>query len=223
MPPADSTSTPPTSTNGNGNLGKWVVLGCGGCLGLMVLMAIALTALINRTLKFAVGPDQVDTDNQDLFTYALPGESQGIFAMDMFGMQVTQVASTDSPPSVLLTMGKLPRYLQDRETREAFIKEFQNSVTVEGNYQLAEQRVEERTLCDQPVSVMLQSGRFEVATEDTTGSTPGDSAEGAKAYDAASLLTFVEYNNSARFVWVLAHGDTPQATADQVFATLDCR
>ncbi len=56
--------------------------------------------------------------------------------------------------------------------------------------------------------MLLQSGSFQ---------------DGGSTYDAASLLTFVDYNNTARFVWLLAHGDTPIAIADGVFATLDCR
>ncbi|PZO43213.1 MAG: hypothetical protein DCF17_06120 [Shackletoniella antarctica] len=205
MAQADSTSPQPKS---NAATAKWLALGCGGCLGVTVLVGLALAFLINRTMRFAFGPDQTKASSEELFAYALPGESQGTFNMDMLGMQVIQVASTDSPPSVLLTMGKLPRYLQDRETRETFIEGFQESVTVEGTYQLAEQRVEERTLCGQPVSVLLQSGSFQ---------------EGGTTYDAVSLLTFVDHNDTARFVWLLAHGDMPEAIADGVFATLDCR
>lgn len=204
MPPSDP--TPPTPARGD-NTVKWVLAGCGGCLGLMVLAGLALAIFINRTLRFAVGPDQKPADGQALFTYAIPGESQGIFDLGLFGMQVTQVASTDSPPSVLLTMGQLPRYLQSGEAQRTFIEQFQENVEVEGTYQFSEQRVEERTLCDQPVSVVMQVGQFE---------------EGSATYRAASLLTFVEYNNTTRFVWVLTHGDQPEATADQVFASLDC-
>ncbi|MEO1068528.1 MAG: hypothetical protein AAFW95_05330 [Cyanobacteria bacterium J06638_6] len=190
------------------NIGKWVALGCGGCLGITVLAGIALTILLSRMVRFAVGPDHSPADRQELFVYNLPGESQNIFAMDLLGLEMTQVASTDSPPSVLLTMGKLPRYLQDQAARDRFISQFQERVTVEGSYQLGEQWVEDRTLCGQPVSVLLQSGRFE---------------QGTNAYDAASLVAFVDYDDTVRFVWLLTHGDTPAATADQVFNSLDCR
>ncbi|HSM80961.1 MAG TPA: hypothetical protein VLS96_04705 [Nodosilinea sp.] len=204
MTQADPTPSPPPS---GGSPLKWIALGCGGCLGLTVLAVVGLAVWVSRSVQFGVGPEQVEADNQELFTYALPGESRGIFNMGVLGMRVIQVASTDSPPSVLLTMGQLPSYLQGRDAQETFVEQFQESLAVEGNYQLAEQRVEERSLCGQPVSVLVQSGRFE---------------EGATTYDAASLLTFVEHDNSARFVWLLAHGDTPEATADQVFASLDC-
>lgn len=198
---------PPTPSSG-GNTAKWVALGCGGCLGVTVLAALALAFFINRTMRFAVGPDQGAADSQELFTYTIPGESQTIFNMGMFGMQMIQVANTDSPPSVLLTMGQLPSYLKGNDAQQSFVEEFQDSITTQGSYKLTEQRVEERTLCDQPVSVVIQTGSFE---------------DGPTTYNAASLLTFVEHNNDARFVWVLAHGDAPQTTADQVFATLDCR
>ncbi|PSR16132.1 hypothetical protein C8255_19400 [filamentous cyanobacterium CCP3] len=205
MSQSDFTSPPPAK---GGNTAKWIAAGCGGCLGLTVLAGLALAFFINRTLRFAVGPDQNLGETEELFTYAIPGESQSIFNLGMFGLQVIQVASTDSPPSVLLTMGQLPSYLQGEEAQQTFIEQFQDSATVEGSYEFSEQQVDERTLCGQPVSVVMQSGRFQ---------------DGTTTYDAASLLTFVEYNNNARFIWVLAHGKTPQATADQVFATLDCR
>ncbi|WP_156119886.1 hypothetical protein [Leptolyngbya sp. KIOST-1] len=199
---------PPGPPPSGGGTVKWLLAGCGGCLGLTVLAGLALAFFLDRTLRFAVGPDQGSAPTEALFTYAIPGESQTIFSMGLLGLQVSQVASTDSPPSVLLTMGQLPSYLRDQEAQQAFVDQFQTSTELEGNYQLSEQRIESRTLCDQPVSVVMQSGRF---------------GDGDTSYEAASLLTFVEYNNDARFVWVLAHGDTPQATAEQVFTSLDCR
>ncbi|MBD1875272.1 hypothetical protein H6F75_17460 [Nodosilinea sp. FACHB-131] len=200
-------SEPPTPSDGS-NAVKWVALGCVGCFGVPVLAGLVTALVIGGTTQFSAGPDQGSAENQELFTYTIPGETQTILNMGMLGMQMVQVANTDSPPSVLLTMGQLPSYLKGSNAQQSFVEEFQNSITTEGNYQLTEQRVEERTLCDQPVSVVIQTGSFE---------------DGPTTYNAASLLTFVEHNNDARFVWVLTHGDAPQTTADQVFATLDCR
>jgi len=67
--------------------------------------------------------------------------------------------------------------------------------------------VEERTLCGQPVAVVAQTGRFEQAQS---------------THDATSLLAFVEHNDQAQFAWILAQGEAPEATADQVFNSLDC-
>jgi hypothetical protein len=205
MPQADPGSPTPS---GGSNAAKWVALGCVGCFGLPVLAGLATALFIGFTGQFSAGPDQGSAENQELFTYTIPGETQTVLNMGMFGMQMIQVANTASPPSILLTMGQLPSYLKGNDAQQSFVEEFQNSITTEGNYQLTEQRVEERTLCDQPVSVVIQTGSFE---------------DGTTTYNAASLLALVEHNDDARFVWVLAHGDAPQTTADQVFATLECR
>jgi hypothetical protein len=204
---ADANSTPSEAAGGDSSL-KWIALGCGGCLGVTVLGIVALAFLISRTMRFGVGPNLEESDTQELFTYTLPGESQGIFTMGMFGLQVTQVSTTESPPAVLLTMGQLPRYIQGREAQESFVEQFQDSLATEGNYELTQSRVEERTLCGQPVSVLVQSGQFD---------------EGGSTVNTASLLSVVEYDSAARFVWLLSHGENPEVTADQVFASLDCR
>lgn len=202
-----SQPSPPTQPGSN-TTAKWLVLGCGGCLGLTVLASLALAFFIDRTLRFAVGPTLDTADTAELFTYALPGESRGMFNFGLLGMQLTQVTSTADNSSVLLTMGQMPRYIQGREAQQRFLEEFQEQVTVEGSYEMTESRLENRTLCGQTVAVMAQSGQFE---------------ENGALYSAASLLTFVEYNSNTRFVWLLTHGEAPEATADQVFATLDCR
>ncbi|NJL46274.1 MAG: hypothetical protein HC929_00640 [Leptolyngbyaceae cyanobacterium SM2_5_2] len=204
---SDSHQLPPDSSS-SGGPAKWILAtGCIGCLVLPLLLMAALALLVSRNTRFGVGPETVQTDGNALFTYTLP-ESQGIFDMALFGMEVTQVAGPGSPPSVLLTMGKLPNYLQNPADQKSLVESFRDNMTVEGSYQLNEQRTEDRTLCDQPVSVLIQSGSFQ---------------DGQTAYNATSLLTLVAYNNTTRFAWILAHGDTAQENADQVFSSLDCQ
>jgi len=206
---SDPNLVPPDSTSSNSGCTKWMIaLGCTGCLVLPLLLMAALALLVSRTTQFGVGPENVQADGDALFTYALPGESQGIFNMKLFGMQVTQIASTDSPPSVLLTMGKLPGYLQNSSDQKTLVESFQDDMAVRGNYQLTAERIEERTLCGQPVSVSIQSGSFQ---------------DGETTHSATSFLTLVDYNNTTRFAWILAHGDTAEQKADQVFESLDCQ
>ncbi len=190
------------------NTAKWIVLGCGGCLGLVVLFAVILGVFISRTMQFAIGPEDVEAESQDLFTYTLPGGSKGILSMDFFGFQITQVASPDSPPAAVLTVGKMPGYLEDETTQETFAETLQERVTLEGTYQLLEQRTEERTLCDQSINLLVQEGRYQ---DDQTNS------------DAASYFAVVDYNNQTRFAWILVQGENPLQIADQVFDSLECR
>jgi hypothetical protein len=197
-------STPPQQNN---NL-KWIALGCGGCLGLMVLFAVVAGIVISRTMQFAIGPEKAEEQGQELFTYTLPGGSKGIVSMDLFGLQITQVASPESPPAAVLTVGKVPAYLDQGTTQETFAETLQEQVTLEGTYQLLEQRTEERTLCDQSVNLLVQEGRFQ---------------DEQIRSDAASYFTLVEYDNQTRFAWILAQGENPLQTADQVFDSLECQ
>ena len=204
----DPSQLPPNSSGG-GSPAKWMIaLGCTGCLVLPLVLMAVLTLFVSRTTRFGVGPENVQADGNAVFTYTLPQESKGIFDMALFGMQVTQVAGPGSPPSVLLTMGKLPNYVQSPDDQKSLVESFRDNMTIEGSYQLNDQRTEERTLCGQPVSVLIQSGSFQ---DDQT------------TYQAASFLTLVEYNGTTRFAWILAHGDTAEQNADQVFSSLDCQ
>jgi hypothetical protein len=196
------------NTPGQNNPIKWIALGCGGCLGLIVLFSVVAGIFISRTMRFALDPEDVETQGQDLFTYTLPGGSKGILSMDLFGLQITQVASLETPPAAVLTVGKVPAYLESGADAETFTETLQEQVTLEGTYQLLEQRTEERTLCAQTVNLLVQEGRFQ---DDQISS------------EAASYFALVEYDNQTRFAWILAQGETPLQTADQVFDSLACQ
>ncbi len=186
---------------------KWVALGCGGCLLLSTAAVAALVLVIGRTMKFAIGPEGVNAE-QAPFTYTMPGESKGVLAMKMFGMEITQVTSTDTPPSVLLTMGRLPGYLQNPADQNSFIESFQEGMVGDQSYQFSQPSTEERPLCDTTVPVILQTGEYQV-----------DQA----TYPASSLMATVDYNGRTQFVWILAHGEAATANADQVFSSLACQ
>lgn len=198
-------SPPPTR---NMNAAKWIALGCGGCLGLSVLFAVLLGVFISRTMRFAIESEDVDLQGQELFTYSLPGGSKGVLSIEVFGLQITQFANLDQPPSALLTVGKFPAYLEAGADQETFADTLQEQIAVEGNYELVEQRTEERTLCGEPVNLLVQEGRYQ---------------NGETTTDAASYFTLVDYNDQLRFAWILTQGDAPLESADQVFNSLQCQ
>lgn len=195
------------AANDNSVPWKWIAAGCGGCLVLSTAALAMLVFLIGRTMQFALGPEGVNTD-QTPFTYTMPGESEGVMAMNMFGMQMVQITSTDTPPSVLLTMGRLPGYLQSSADQASFIESFQEGMIGDENYQLSPPRTEERPLCGQTVPVIVQTGQFQ--DEQST-------------YATTSLMAAVDHNRRTQFVWILAHGENAPTNADQVFHSLDCR
>lgn len=184
----------------------WIGAGCGGCLALSVAALVTLTLVLGRTLQFAFGPEGANPE-QAPFTFTIPGESEGVLAMAMFGLEITQIRSTDTPPSVLLTMGRLPSYLYN-DNQDNTLDSFQEGMIGDENYQFSLPRTEERPLCGTSVPVVIQSGQYQ-ADQNT--------------YPATSLMAVVKHNNRSQFAWILAHGDQSAATADQVFQSLQCR
>ncbi|MFH7241832.1 MAG: hypothetical protein ACHWZW_03175 [Spirulina sp.] len=199
-------SDPSNAARGSGPW-KWVALGCGGCLVFSTVALVALVWLIGRTMQFAIGPEGVNPE-QAPFAYTIPGQSEGVLSMNMFGMEITQITSTDTPPSVLLTMGRLPRYLQNSADQASLLESFQEGMIGDETYQFSPPRTEERTLCDTAVPVILQTGDYQ---------------ENQSTYPATSLMAAVDYNGRTQFVWILAHGDAATANADQVFSSLACQ
>ncbi|MEB3291227.1 MAG: hypothetical protein VKI82_15020 [Leptolyngbya sp.] len=197
----------PRDGDDNGVPWKWIAAGCGGCLTITIAALVTLVVLMGRAMQFAFGPDGVNTDETP-FTYTLPGESEGVLDMTMFGMRIVQITSTNQPPSAMLTMGRLPGYLQSSADQASFIESFQEGMIGDENYQLSPPRTEERTLCGQTVPVVVQTGQLH--QDETT-------------YAATSLMAAVDHNDRTQFVWILAHGDQAEATLSQVFDSLDCR
>jgi hypothetical protein len=191
----------------NGVPWKWIAAGCGGCLVLTTATLVTLVFVMGRTIQFAFGPEGVKLD-QTPFTYTLPGESEGVLDMNMFGMRMVQITSTDTPPSVLLTMGRLPGYLHNSADQASFIESFQEGMIGDENYQLDPPSTEERSLCGQTVPVLVQTGQVR---------------DGQTTYATTSLMAAVDHNRRTQFVWILAHGENAHLNADQVFNSLGCR
>ena len=157
IPPAAEASSPPSSRSP----WKWIAIVCGGCLGVSVLVLAVTAIFISRFVSLSVDSGEVEANAQDLFTYTMPGESRGVLNMDIFGVEIVQIATPESPPAVMLTMGNLPAYLQAEEFRQTFIDSLRENVAVESNYQFIEQRTETASLCGQSVPVVVQEGRYE--------------------------------------------------------------
>ncbi|HEY9735748.1 MAG TPA: hypothetical protein V6D06_05675 [Trichocoleus sp.] len=186
---------------------KWVAIGCGGCLGLSVLLTAAIAYFASRALNFSMDPQAVEGKAQELFDYEIPGESRGLLNMNIMGIELTQVADTQEPPGVLLTMGQLPNYLRDENAQTSFIESFQQEMAQDGGYQLQVERTETLPLCGQSVSVRIAEGTF----------------EGTETTQAVSYLAVVEHEGSERFAWIVANGDTADSMARGVFDSLVCK
>ncbi|MBD0336683.1 MAG: hypothetical protein ICV62_14435 [Cyanobacteria bacterium Co-bin13] len=199
--------TQPSAAKGNSTW-KWVAIGCGGCLGLSVLSVIALTVLFNRALNFSIDPENVEQQAQGVFDYEIPGESRGLLNMNIMGVEVAQIADTQEPPSVLLTVGRLPSYLQDEPSQTSMLDSFQESMAQDGEYTMQTQRTENLPLCGQTVPVRIEEGTFQSS---------------GQVLDAVSYLAVVDHAGTNRFAWILTNGEQADANAKSVFDSLVCK
>ncbi|PSN18531.1 hypothetical protein C7271_12090 [filamentous cyanobacterium CCP5] len=197
------TAPPPQGSN----VWKWVAIGCGGCLGLSLLLIVVLSIFISRTLNLSMEPDQVESEAEALFDYDIPGGSEGILTMNIFGIELIQVTDTQKPPQVLLTMGQIPRYLQVDAAQEAFIEGIQEGIAEEEGYQLRDVQTESATLCGQSVERIVETGELNRQGE---------------AIAAISYLSSVRVEGRDRFVWIVANGPEAESLAQSVFDSLEC-
>lgn len=187
---------------------KWVAIGCGGAFFLFVLLIAGSMFFAFRQLNFSMDPEAVEEKARTVFDYEIPGGSQGLLTMNMFGMEIIQVTDANQPPNVMLMVGTLPPAFQTEQTQEQFLEGFQESVSDQQQFETQEQRVEERQLCGEAVSVLIQEG----------SAATGQSAEPATTYS-----TVVTYEGTSRFAWLQASGENATALVEQVFTSLECR
>jgi hypothetical protein len=187
---------------------KWLAIGCGGCLGLSVLSVVVLTVFFSRALNFSMDPGDVEQQAQTLFEYEIPGESRGLLNMNVMGVELAQVADAQDPPGVLLTVGRLPAYLQDEAAQTSMLDSFQENMAGDGGYTLETERLETLPLCGQTVPVRISQGVFQ---------------DGDQQQQAVSYLAVVEHAGDSRFAWILTNGDQAEANARAVFDSLTCQ
>jgi len=100
--------SPQTPSSKPTNIWKWVAVGCGGTLLLAILAIVAISALVVRNLGISADPKAAEETAQQIFDYNIPGESEGLFKMNMMGIEFALVADTQVPPKVLLFVGSVP-------------------------------------------------------------------------------------------------------------------
>ncbi|MBD0268354.1 MAG: hypothetical protein ICV77_08675 [Cyanobacteria bacterium Co-bin8] len=203
----DFEPTQPSAAKSNGTW-KWLAIGCGGCLGLSVLSIVVLTVFFSRALNFSIDPENVEQQAQELFEYEIPGETRGLLNMNVMGVELAQVADAQDPPGVLLTVGRLPAYLQDEAAQTSMLDSFQESMAQEGEYTAETQRTENLPLCGQTVPVRIEEGTFRSADQ---------------VLQSVSYLAAVDHAGTNRFAWILANGEQADTNARAVFDSLVCK
>lgn len=203
---------PPSSRLKTGGGWKWLAIGCGGAALLLIGLIGVGGFFAARNMGISTDSAEIEGKAKALFDYSIPGGSQGTITMNVFGIEMIQVTSLETPPNITLMLGTMPAQFQTDAARSEFMKGFQDSFASSSNpgVTLTSQRTEPRTLCEQPVTLVIQEGE---------SLTPGESV----ALPAVSYATTVDHNNKVLFTWIMATGDRAAEDAEAVFNSLKCQ
>ena len=148
------------------------------------------------------------------FNYEIPGGSQGLYAMNLFGTKIVLLADTKEIPEVFFIVGSIPG--QSKETGEQIQKSFQETIEQSlkeqnnQSIQYTSQRTENKQLCQKTVPVLIQEGQLTVEGQ-------------SSSIAAINYMTFINYQNTERFVWLMASGNDAQKKVETVFNSLKCK
>ncbi|MBE9116597.1 hypothetical protein IQ249_11870 [Lusitaniella coriacea LEGE 07157] len=207
----------PAPSSKKTNVWKWVGLGCGGALLFAIAAIGGFAYFVARNFGVSANPQEVEESAQQIFDYNIPGGSQGLFKMNPMGIEFALVADTKAQPEVLLSVGSIPPEISKEEPNagESFLEGFQepleqsiNNKTSQG-FEFTEEKIEEKSLCEQTVSVTVREGTM--------------SDSDSEGVPAINYLAVVQHNNSERFVSLITTGTQAKETAQTVFDSLKCK
>jgi hypothetical protein len=123
-------SQPPKS----GGALKWVLLGCGGLLFIMITLAGISVYLVSR--QFSSDPVKVEAAAQEILTFEKPAGYKGTFSISMMGTTSAVLSSGDASSTIVVA-----RVPGAQGSREQFEKSFKESLEKQGHsQQVSEQR-----------------------------------------------------------------------------------
>ncbi|NEO27056.1 MAG: hypothetical protein F6K03_09210 [Kamptonema sp. SIO4C4] len=163
-------------------------------------------------MEFSIEPSEAKKKVQSLFSYEIPGGDQGYMTMTLFGFEMSQVTSTTDPPNVLLTVSQIPQEIeksQHQQLQEQYHQTIADQVGTTYTFTTARQM--DSTLCEQPVTIIIQEGTV-------------NAPEFADPQPAITYSTILDnYQGSDRYVSIFAHGQQPEQLAQTVYNSLDCK
>ena len=194
-------------TQNHVNWWKWIGIGCGGCLLTSILVIAGSVYFFVQNVS--TDPQEVEQHARSIFDYEIPGGSKGVVKMNLMGIEFAQVVDVKRPPEVFLMVGQTPQKLQPDEL-ENMAKSFETNLSRQFNFTTTSQEVLDKQLCGQSVPVLVQQGEF-------------TSSDGENFLPAIAYTATVNYNNTGRMIWLMAHGSDAGNKAADVFDSLECK
>jgi hypothetical protein len=132
--PAGNPSPPQKS----GGVLKWILLGCGGIILLIVAFFAISGYLLYRSMN--TDPVKVEEASQEILKYEKPEGYKGVFSMSMMGVKMAMLSSGD-PKSADAAMIVLATYQGGKMNQEQFQNQLKESLEKQGHsQQVSEQR-----------------------------------------------------------------------------------
>lgn len=204
--------------------------GVGILAGAAFLVLFGLFGLVNKAARNASNPPRAEAIAQSLISYRFPGDSQGVFGVNIGSVKMAVVATpgidangsgivTAPDNAVELLVARTPlSYQTDIHTPDAnadtlnliSFAGFSVSYDLEGQFASTTARQERRRFCNVPVTIEIREGT--VTPANTTTPVP------AVRYEAIAPL-----DNWEHLVVLTAIGSSAQQNAESVFESLQCR
>lgn len=203
--PSQPQNQPPSKSS---HLWKWVGIGCGGILLLLIIGTGAILYFAQQVLNISVSPEQAEEQARNIMDYDIPGGSQGLLSMEINGFQVVGVTSANDPQQIMLMLGQAPYdFPGDPAQLQDALQQGLEQQT--GGFDFSSERRQPMQLCGETVDVNILTGEYSVF--------------GQNSVPALSYQTFVLRDDKTIIVALTTTGDQAETTAEQVFNSLDCQ
>ncbi len=127
--------TPPQKSGG---ALKWILLGCGGIILLIVAFFAVSTYLVYRA--FNTDPVKVEQASQEIVKFDKPAGWKGVFSMSVMGFKMAMLSSGD-PKAPDNAMVILASFDGAKQNQEQFQRQMKDSLEKQGqSQQVSEQR-----------------------------------------------------------------------------------
>jgi hypothetical protein len=201
----------PQPQQSSANPWKWIGCGCATTLLLLLGLGIGALYLIKQTFNMSFDAQTSEAVARSIMDYEIPGGSKGLISMNIEGVEIAGIASTQE--DVFLMLGKMPSQLSTDLNPEELEQQIQKSMAEQAfrNFKSSvPARVESKQVCDQTVSVSVLEGE-------------ANSGGSSSPQPAVSYQALLKQEQGIFFIALTTSGENAQEHADQVFQSLQCK
>jgi hypothetical protein len=125
----DQATGNPPKKSGGGAL-KWILIGCGGIILLIVAFFAVSGYLVYRS--FNMDPAKVESTAQEIVTFEKPAGYKGIFSMSVMGVKMAMLSAGDQQHSMESGAIILATFPGGKQNQEQFQRQLKESMEKQG-------------------------------------------------------------------------------------------